>query len=63
MNPNITERIIRESERFSITGISKTTCWGLEKDGLFPKRISLGPRSVGWKLSEIMDWIESRPTA
>lgn len=56
------ERIIRESERLAITGISRTTCWEMEKKGQFPKRRKLTPNgsSVGWFLSEINEWIQSR---
>ena len=59
------ERIIRESERLAITGISRTTCWEMEKKGQFPKRRKLTPNghSVGWLLSEIIQFIESRETA
>ncbi|MDF5689228.1 AlpA family phage regulatory protein [Vibrio parahaemolyticus] len=41
--------------------MSRTQAWRLEKRGLFPKRVKLcGSHSVGWRLSEIMNWIESR---
>ena len=32
----------------------------LEKAGLFPKRVQLGPNRVGWVESEVMDWLEQR---
>ncbi|CAM2146929.1 helix-turn-helix transcriptional regulator [Paraburkholderia tropica] len=32
-------------------------------DPTFPKRIYVGPKSVRWKLGEILDWIDSRPRA
>lgn len=32
----------------------------LEKKGKFPKRIPIGPRRVGWRLSDIEDWIAAR---
>ncbi|ELH0894524.1 AlpA family phage regulatory protein [Vibrio fluvialis] len=54
------ERIIRESERLTITGISRTTCWEMEKKGEFPKRIRIGPRSVGWLHSQIQEWIKNK---
>ncbi|AVF93976.1 MULTISPECIES: helix-turn-helix transcriptional regulator [Vibrio] len=55
------DRIIREEERKALTSISRTQAWRLEKRGLFPKRVKLcGSHSVGWRLSEIMNWIESR---
>lgn len=59
------ERIIRESERLAITGISRTTCWEMEKKGEFPKRRKLAPNgtSVGWLLSELIEFVQSRETA
>lgn len=51
------EKIIREKERAQITGISRTRWWELEKSGAVPERISLGTRSVGWRLSDLLYWI------
>jgi prophage regulatory protein len=30
----------------------------LEKAGLFPNRIQLGPNRVGWVESEVLEWLE-----
>jgi prophage regulatory protein len=32
----------------------------LEKAGLFPKRVQLGPCRVGWVEDEVLDWLQSR---
>ena len=32
----------------------------LEKAGLFPKRVQLGPNRVGWVEAEVLDWLERR---
>ena len=32
-------------------------------DRTFPKRLYIGPKSVRWKLGEVLDWIDSRPRA
>lgn len=55
-----TDRLIREDERRLITSISRSQAYQLEKQGRFPKRITLGTRSVAWKLSEIKQWLEQR---
>ena len=34
----------------------------LEKAGLFPKRVQLGPNRVGWVESEVLKWLEERLT-
>ena len=57
---NEPERIIRAKEVQSIAGLSRTTLWRLENKGEFPRRVSLGGNSVGWKLSEINRWIDER---
>lgn len=57
------DRIIREAERLKLTSISRSQAFQLERQGLFPKRIKLGSRSVGWSFNAIMHWIESRQAA
>ena len=32
----------------------------LEKAGLFPKRVQLGPSRVGWVEEEVLDWLQER---
>ncbi len=56
------DRIIRAKEVAKITGLSRTTIWRMEKAGTFPARVSLGGNSVGWKHSEIQEWLRSRET-
>lgn len=51
---------LRESEVIAFTGVSKTTLWRWEAAGTFPKRIPLGSRSVGWRNSQVMAWMECR---
>ena len=42
----IVNRFVREAECKSITGLSRTRRWELEKEGKFPKRIKLGERGI-----------------
>ncbi|HAW51943.1 MAG TPA: transcriptional regulator [Flavobacteriales bacterium] len=51
------DRIIRRKEVIYMTGLSSSTLWRREKEGLFPQRISLGGNSVGWLQSEVEQWI------
>lgn len=55
------EKILRESQVLELVGLSKSTLWRLEQLGAFPRRRRLGSRSVGWLMSEVMEWIASRP--
>ena len=45
--------VIRERERYRKTKVSRVHWWRLEQAGKVPKRIKLGPNSVGWFLHEI----------
>lgn len=60
---DVRDRIVREPERREITATSAATAWRGEKAGTFPRRIRLGANSVGWRLSELMAWMESRQPA
>ena len=53
-------RILRLPAVMARTGYSAMTLWRKERDGTFPRRVKLGPNSVGWIESEIERWIESR---
>jgi prophage regulatory protein len=53
-------RIIRKPEVVRRTGYSAVQIWPLERDGLFPKRVQIGPMAVGWYENEISEWILSR---
>ncbi len=41
-------------------GLSRTTIWRLERDGLFPKRRLLTGKIVAWDEAEVDEWIKSR---
>ncbi|EOI7389726.1 helix-turn-helix transcriptional regulator [Yersinia enterocolitica] len=51
------DRLVREKERQYITSISRSTAWKLERSGKFPKRKSIGLKSCGWLLSDLLCWI------
>jgi predicted DNA-binding transcriptional regulator AlpA len=51
------ERILRIQDVIEITGLSRTTIWRMERKGEFPARAQLGVGSVGWRASEITDWV------
>jgi prophage regulatory protein len=53
-------RVLREKDRFRLTGLSRVQAWRLEREGKFPRRIQLGVNSVGWLASEIESWIKGK---
>ena len=55
-------KIVKFSEVQKMVGLSKSTIKRLEKLGKFPSRIRLGEKSTGWKETEIIQWINERPT-
>ena len=54
-------RILNSNEVVKKIGLSKVTVWRMERAGLFPMRINLSDRRMGWAESEIEDWLDSRP--
>ena len=55
------DRIIRDPECEERSGLSRTTRWRLEKHNEFPKRVRISAKAIGWRLSEIEDWLANRP--
>lgn len=53
-------RILRMKAVIEITGLARSTVYKYVAEGIFPKPISLGGRSVGWLESEVHSWIQSR---
>jgi prophage regulatory protein len=55
--------ILRRSTVVSMTCLSATTIYELEKKGQFPKPWLLTPRCAVWNAEEVMNWIASRRKA
>lgn len=53
-------RVLRKREVVNRVGYSLMHLYRLEKQGLFPGRIRLGPNSVGWIEGEVDAWIKER---
>jgi prophage regulatory protein len=54
------DRILREREVRTMTGLSRTTRWRLERAGQFPRKRQLSPGAVGWLESEVVDWLAAK---
>ena len=59
------ERIVRPKECVKIVGFCDVHLQRLERLGQFPRRFKLADDSgkygaVGWRMSDIQDWIEAR---
>lgn len=53
-------RLITRAELLIIVPYTPQHILRLEKRGLFPRRIQVGPNRVAWLLSEIEEWIAAR---
>lgn len=62
-------QVIRLPEVQRVTGLSKSTIYAKMDpcspyhDPDWPKKVNLGPRSVGWYCHEVIEWVESRSTS
>jgi prophage regulatory protein len=54
------ERIIGSIELHELVPADPSTIWRWEQRGLFPKRIKIGPRKIGWRLSAVEQWLADR---
>ena len=53
-------RIVTKKELRLLVPYTPQHILKLEKKGRFPRRIQIGPRRVGWRLSDIESWIADR---
>ena len=51
-------QIIRLKQVKAMTGLSRTTIYGFMSINEFPKQIKLGPKSSGWLIDEVDEWIK-----
>lgn len=56
----MTRVLIRRRELRRRVPYSDVHIWRLERTGLFPSRVQLGPRSVAWYEDEVTEWCEKR---
>lgn len=51
------DRLLRFPEVFVRTGMSESTIRRREAKGTFPRRVTLGPRAIGWYESDVTKWV------
>jgi prophage regulatory protein len=57
------DRILRDEEVRSLTGLSRTTRWRLIRAEKFPKPVKLTESAIGWRESSVLAWISAREAA
>ena len=51
-------RILRLPTVLLRTGLSRSTVYARVAEGTFPRQLSLGPNTVGWRETDIDIWID-----
>lgn len=51
-------RLVREEERYRITGVPTSTWYLRMKEGTAPRPVPIGNKSVAWVERELYDWVE-----
>ncbi|MBU0909857.1 MAG: AlpA family transcriptional regulator [Proteobacteria bacterium] len=46
-----------------ITGLKRSAIYQKMDEGIFPRPVKLGSRSVAWRSDDIQKWINERPVA
>lgn len=52
--------IYRRHQVETLTGLSRSSIYAGMAQGTFPQAIKLGARAVGWRVSDLNDWLDSR---
>jgi len=55
-NENTTPIFVKRNEMLKMVGLSYPTILKLEKEGKFPKRITLSEGRVAWRYAELVKW-------
>ena len=56
------DRILSIAEVVAMTGLSEATIWREIQANRFPKAVVISPRRRGWRLSDLLAWLASRPS-
>ena len=55
----VLDRIIFKPEVCELVGLGSSTVNKLEREGRFPRRVYVGDRCTGWRLSDLKKWFDS----
>lgn len=54
------ERMLRLPDVIDRTKLCRSTIYSMIAQSKFPRQVALGERAVGWRKSDIDEWIRSR---
>lgn len=49
----------KKKGRIGITGLSEPTIWRRSREGSFPQAVKIGPRTTGWLITDIRQWLRN----
>jgi prophage regulatory protein len=55
----IEDRFLRIDRVVEKTGRSRASIYRMVADGSFPKQERIGLRAVGWRMSAVLEWMDS----
>ena len=53
-------RILRLAQVRALTGLCRSSIYQLQAQKLFPSRIKIGARAVGWVEEDVQQWVAER---
>lgn len=53
--------VLRPRDAARYVGLSRPTIDRWRKAGKFPKALQLGPQAIGWRRSDLDEWLNGRP--
>lgn len=56
-------RIVSISELSQLLSKSRISLWRWQRDGILPKPIKVQGRTIGWRESTILEWLEAQEVA
>lgn len=56
----IKDRILSIKDLMQILNLGRTTIYSLLKRGEFPAPLRLSPRRIGWRISQIEEWLDKK---
>ena len=56
-------RIVSIIELSELLSKSRVSIWRWERDGILPKPIKVQGRTLGWRESTILEWLETQEVA
>lgn len=57
------QKVLRPAAAAAYVGLSKPTLYRLERAGLLPPRLILGPNASAWLRADLDEFLSSRPRA